>query len=114
MVEEILKTFLGRNKSKEIFLEHDVKGLLKEVGIPIPKGVFMGGGPEIPSLRDLRFPLVAKVSSSSIASKSDIKGVRLGLNSMQDVENAVSELLKIEGVEGVLIEEMAEQGREVI
>jgi len=88
--------------------------LLREVGLPVPKGIFIGGGSEIPPFHHLQFPLVAKVASSMIRSKSDINGVRLGLKSRKEVGDAVSQLMKIEHAEGVLIEEMAKPGREVI
>lgn len=62
----------------------------------------------------LSYPLVAKVSSSTISSKTDVGGVRLRIRDSGDLERAVKDLLEIEGSEGVLIEEIAPEGLEVI
>lgn len=112
----MLKDFLEKNKGKTNFLEHEVKGLLKELGIPVPKGIFIGRGmaDQLPERVHLPYPLVAKVSSTKIVSKSNVQGVRIGLKSEEEVRKAVAELLQIEGAEGVLIEEMAPEGVEVI
>ncbi|HBR22643.1 MAG TPA: acyl-CoA synthetase, partial [Nitrospiraceae bacterium] len=65
-------------------------------------------------LSALTYPLVAKVSSVKIASKSDVGGIRLGIKNYDELTKAVSELLEIENAEGVLVEEMAPEGIEVI
>ena len=67
----------------------------------------------IPS-SNLAYPLAAKVSSSKITSKSDVGGIRLGLKNDVELKKAISELLKIKHAEGVLVEEMAHEGIEVI
>lgn len=58
--------------------------------------------------------MVAKVSSQKITSKSDVRGVRLGIKNYDELTKAVSELLEIEHAEGVLVEETAREGIEVI
>jgi len=54
------------------------------------------------------------VSSSRIRSKSDVGGVRLGLKDGAAIAAAVTELMGIENAEGVILEEQAEPGTEVI
>ena len=54
------------------------------------------------------------MSSAKITSKSDVGGIRLGLKNDAELKKAVTELLKIENAEGVLVEEMAPEGIEVI
>lgn len=114
VLSETLKEFLTRYRGRKTFLEHEVKGLLSLVGLTVPKGIFAGRDGKIPTLNALKFPLVAKISSTAIASKSDIHGVRMGLRNYSEVEEAVRKLSGIAGAEGVLIEEMALPGVEVI
>ena len=110
VVEELIRKAEGRTA----LLEHEVKGLLKEMGLPVPKGIFIRSGEDIPKSSDLKFPLVAKVSSEKISSKSDLHGVRTGLQDSGGLKTAVEELSRIENSVGVLIEEMAPAGTEVI
>ena len=110
LIEEIKRKAEGR----AALLEHEVKGLLKEMGLPVPKGIFIRSGEKIPKSSDLKFPLVAKVSSEKISSKSDLSGVKTNLQDSGELKIAVEELSQIENAEGVLIEEMAPPGLEVI
>ncbi len=109
-----IQDLIEQTKGKKNLLEHEVKGLLREMGMPVPKGIFTAKGKSIPQPLNLTFPLIAKVSSSKIASKSDVKGVRPGLKNEDELEDAVSELMRIEYAQGVLIEEMVPHGLEVI
>jgi acetyl-CoA synthetase (ADP-forming) len=111
-----IKDFFEKNRGKTVFLEHEVKGLLREMGFSVPKGVYIekDRAEQIPAIVNISYPLVAKVSSSKIISKSEVNGVRLGLKNEYELKEAVSELLRIRNAEGVLIEEMAAPGIEVI
>jgi len=116
-----LEDLIEKNKDRKVFLEHEVKGLLKGMGVTVPRGVFLGideiaAGPHtaLSSLRTLSYPLVAKVSSAKITSKTDVHGVRAGMNNETELARAIQELALIEHAEGVLVEEMAPQGVEVI
>lgn len=111
-----LKEFIEKKPGKTALLEHEAKGLLREMGFSVPKGIFVNKEmvDHIPAIVDISYPLVAKVSSSKIVSKSEVNGVRIGLKNENELKKAVSELLKIEDAEGVLIEEMAAPGLEVI
>lgn len=110
---DALRIFLEKHPQGTAFLEHEVKGLLKGMGLPVPKGTFVDKtGSFFP--HRLTYPLVAKVSSSKITSKSDVRGVRAGLKDADEIKRAVEELLRIEHADGVLVEEMAPQGLEVI
>jgi succinyl-CoA synthetase beta subunit len=109
----VLRKFSEENPGKTSLTEHEVKKLLKEMGLSVPRGVF------VPKVRTayphkLRHPLVAKVSSSVISSKSDIGGVVTGLSDRKSLDKAVARLMEIEHAEGVLVEEMAPPGVEVI
>jgi acyl-CoA synthetase (NDP forming) len=111
-----IKNFIEKNRGKTFFLEHEVKGLLKEIGFSVPKGIFINKdmADRIPAIIDIPYPLVAKVSSSKIVSKNEVNGIRIGLKNENELKKAVLELLQIKDAEGVLIEEMAVPGLEVI
>jgi acetyl-CoA synthetase (ADP-forming) len=57
---------------------------------------------------------VAKVFSAKIRSKTDVGGIRFGLKDADTAAAACHELMKIEDVEGVILEEQARPGTEVI
>lgn len=108
-----IASFLQKNKGERAFVEHEAKRFLKNAGLPVPNGMLVGKDGYIPS-SSLAYPLAAKVSTAKITSKSDVGGIRLGLKNDAELKKAVSELLKIENAEGVLVEEMAHEGIEVI
>lgn len=115
---------MDRNDSLLIFLdgyggektlpEHAVKGFLRDAGLLVPRGLFIPRGAAVPDLSSLALPLAAKISSTVIRSKSDVGGVRLGLQDMDQASKAVADLMAINGVEGVIVEEQSPQGVEVI
>ncbi len=111
--DKVLK-FLQSEPDRKTCCEHEVKSLLRESGICVPKGVFVPCGTSISSVAGLSYPLVAKVVSSLISSKSDVGGVRLGIRNSEELQRAVMDLWQIERAEGVLVEEMAPPGFEVI
>jgi acetyl-CoA synthetase (ADP-forming) len=113
-VRRSLEDFLRKAGGRKTLAEHEVKGFLKERGFPVPKGIFFTKDDPAVPVTDLQYPLVAKVSSAAITSKSDVHGVRVGLKNNAELAQAAKELLSIEGAEGVLVEEMAPQGLEVI
>lgn len=108
-----LKEFIEKNAGRSSLAEHEVKKLLKGAGLSVPAAIFVPRG-EALTKHKLRYPLVAKVSSSAISSKSDIGGVVLDIRDQKSLETAGSRLMQIDRAEGVLIEEMAAPGIEVI
>lgn len=106
--------FLRERTGRTAFNEHEAKTLLRAMGLEVPRGALVGMDGSIPPDPGLSFPLIAKVSSSRISGKSEVRGVRPGLRDAAEVMAAVAELLDIPGAEGVLLEEMAVPGVEVI
>lgn len=111
---EMIKEFIEKNRDRKTFLEHEAKGLLKDSGFAVPEGIFIKKGDGSPAIAGLRYPLVAKVSSTRITSKSDVHGVRINIRAEDELDRAVNELMQIENAEGVLVEEMSLPGLEVI
>ncbi len=112
--EEIVREFIEMNRGRAVFQEHEAKALFRRMGFPVPEGRFFRIGEEIPETPNLRFPVVAKVSSSRITSKTDVGGVKTGIMDREALMKAFRELSLIKDAEGVLVEEMAPQGLEVI
>jgi acyl-CoA synthetase (NDP forming) len=111
---EIITDFREKNRGRAALPEHEVKGLLREMGFSVPRGRFFRVDEKIPDRIDLTYPLVAKVSSSKIISKSNVGGVRADIKNAGELNRAFRELSGLESAEGVLVEEMAPQGVEVI
>lgn len=113
----LIRNFIEKNRGGNA-LEPKVKELLKGLGLSVPKGIFVPDKALISDfnsqLSTLSFPLVAKVSSSKIISKNEVNGVKLGIKNDKELNKAVAELGLIQDAEGILIEEMAQAGTEVI
>jgi acetate---CoA ligase (ADP-forming) subunit beta len=111
--EDLLR-LLDSHSTDRVVPEHLLKEFLRAAGLPVPRTRYVAAGGRLPDLTGLTFPLVAKVFSTRIRSKSDVGGLRLGLADQGAVARAVTDLLAINQVEGVLIEEQAPAGTEVI
>ncbi len=107
------RVFLSENKSKEI---------LGDYGISVPKAKVVTSVDEaIAFAEENGFPLVMKIESDDIPHKSDIGGVKLNINSNEEVKAAYEEIIynaetKAKGakINGILIQEMLDKGIEVI
>ncbi|MCS7122104.1 MAG: acetate--CoA ligase family protein [Archaeoglobaceae archaeon] len=99
----------------KILMEHEAKDLLEKYEIPTAKCYFCENEYEaLTAAKKIGFPVVMKVASREIIHKSDVGGVKLNLNSEEDVKKAFDELMKIEKAEGVNVQPMLSPGIEVI
>jgi acetyltransferase len=105
-----------------IMNEFICKNYLSEYGLSVPKGeIVQDEKGLIEASREIGYPIVLKVVSKDIAHKSDADVIRLNIRSESEVRKAFNEInlnarslgrnIKIDGV---LIEEMIEEGLEVI
>ncbi|HWI15387.1 MAG TPA: acetate--CoA ligase family protein [Burkholderiales bacterium] len=96
------------------------KRLLAAYGIAVPKSVVVKTAADVAAaFKGLKAPVVVKVISPDILHKSDAGGVKVGLKSAADVEDAIRAMaaapqIKAAKVEGYLIEEMAPPGQEIV
>ncbi|WP_457574748.1 acetate--CoA ligase alpha subunit [Desulfolithobacter sp.] len=98
------------------------KDILKAYGFHIMDGSLAGSANEaIEIARFIGFPVAMKIVSPNIIHKTDLGGVRLGLSSAREVEDAYDlMMLRIRKqvpdavIEGVYVEKMADPGLEVI
>ena len=72
--------------------EWQSKQVLKNAGFRVPKGMLVDSKNASQTATELGFPVVLKVNSNQIAHKTELGGVRLGLNSEAQIEQAVVEM----------------------
>ncbi len=98
------------------------KEILQAYGFAIPKASVATTAEQAASIaQKLGFPVVLKIWSPEIVHKTDVGGVKLGLESRQEVMDAFDLMMyriprKMPDVEvlGVLVQEMVKTGKEVI
>ncbi len=120
LAPEIVKgVALGKNLGSDgapSITEPEVKRLLTQFGVPIPRG---GLGKDLNELitvaKELTFPLVAKIVSSQITHKSDVGGVILPIADEQALQQAYETIMNNvrqnapdASIDGILIEEMVQ------
>lgn len=80
---------------RTILTEIESKSLLEAYGIPTVPTLLARSRQEAKTMAEkIGFPVVIKIHSETITHKSDIGGVRLNLNSPEDVENAFLDIQK--------------------
>ncbi len=114
--EKVQKLFddIYSNKEK-IITEELAKQVLSEYGVMVPKYALVKSAEAAETeARKVGFPLVAKIVSPEILHKTDVRGVKVGLQNQADVKDTFNEmygrLSKQYAVKGVLLEKMAEAG----
>jgi acetyltransferase len=98
------------------------KEILQAYGFTVPKAAVATTSEQAASIAQrLGFPVAMKIWSPDIVHKTDVGGVRLGLQNVEEVMDAFDLMMyriprKLPGVEvlGVLIQEMVQSGKEVI
>lgn len=105
----------------KIITEDLSKAVLKKYGIKVPGYALVSSAKEATkAAKKIGFPLVMKVVSPQILHKTDVGGVKVGLQNEKEVRKAFtdmySRLSKKKGVhlKGILLEKMVPQGIELI
>lgn len=107
------RRFLSENQSKK---------MLGAAGIPVPQEVIATTKEEACKVGEkIGYPLVMKIESEEIPHKSDVGGVKLNINSTEEIEKAYDEIManveknaKDAKINGILMQEMLPQGVEII
>ena len=115
-IDKIIQNSRGNPK---VITEDSAKEILSQYSINVPPFALVTSSDEaISKARDIGFPLVAKIVSPEILHKTDVGGVKVGLNSEQQVKASFEEMyfrLKEKyDVTGVLLEKMVPAGVEII
>jgi acyl-CoA synthetase (NDP forming) len=111
---EQLRRFLEKHAGARVLPEHALKEFLRDAELPAPRSLYLPVGSSFPDFSRLSYPLVAKVFSTKIRSKTDVGGIRFDVKDAAAAVAACSDLMKIKDVEGVILEEQARPGTEVI
>lgn len=96
------------------------KALLAAYGIAVPRSVVVAGAQEADgALAKLEAPFVVKVISPDILHKSDAGGVKINLETVAEVQEAIREMMRDPRIaeariDGFLVEEMAPAGQEMV
>lgn len=116
-VQKIFNDVFSTNE--KVITEELAKKILTEYGVKVPKYALIKSADEAEKkAREVGFPLVAKIVSPQILHKTDVNGVKVGLNSEAAVKETFNDmhgrLSKQYNVKGVLLEKMAAPGAELI
>jgi acyl-CoA synthetase (NDP forming) len=112
----------ARSEDRVFLTEIESKELLRQAGInTIDTRLAISGSEAVSISQHLGFPVVLKIASPDIVHKNDAGGVRLGLETPEQVEKAYDEILTEVAqkhpqarVQGVSVQRLAPPGIEVI
>lgn len=93
--------------------ENEVKDLLQAYGIPTTKYQVVRKEKDLEAL-SLRFPVALKVCSSKILHKTDVGGVRLNIQNLEELKKVFVEFRRKFPTEDLLVDQMEEKGVEMI
>jgi len=102
-------------------LESEMKEMLRSRGVTVPAGKLCTSVEEASECaRGLCYPLVLKIVSDRVLHKTELGGVRLGIANEMQLQAAFAEMdnsfkkAKVPGYLGILVEETADAGIELI
>ncbi|MDL5502282.1 MAG: acetate--CoA ligase family protein, partial [Candidatus Methanoperedens sp.] len=105
----------------KILTEHEAKKLLSKYGIPVTKESLAESATEALAIAaQIGTPVAMKISSPDISHKSDVGGVELNVivGSVKTTYNKIISRIKKAApdarIEGVLVQQMAPPGHEII
>jgi acyl-CoA synthetase (NDP forming) len=112
----------ARESGRRLLTGETPLALLRSYGIPsVTGGVARDAAGAVAIASEVGYPVALKVASEQISHKSDIGGVRVGLEDPEDVRKAFDEILRNAlqvapraAIDGVLVQRMAAPGRELI
>ncbi len=124
-VKKIFKTALDEGRT--FVLEDEAKRVMREYGIPVPPFAPAATEDEaVARANEIGYPVVLKILSKDIMHKSDAGGVKVNLNSDEEVRRAFQEIMenatqygKEKGIDvdlsrGVIVTRFVEMGTETI
>ncbi len=112
----------AKSEGRKKLLEHEAYDVLRSYGLPVPKAALARNEDEAVKIaEEIGYPVVLKVVSPDIVHKSDVGGVKVGVEGVEDVRKAFNEIMNNvrerapdAKVSGILVQEMVPEGLEVI
>jgi acetyl-CoA synthetase (ADP-forming) len=119
-VNQIIQKALSENRT--LLLEPEAKEVIKAYGIPVTKYKVAKSPEEAAKFaQEVGFPVVLKIVSRDVVHKSDAGGVKVNIKNGEEVKKAYGDIeknvKKAVGnykFEGILVQEFAPEGREII
>jgi acetate---CoA ligase (ADP-forming) subunit beta len=106
MLRDNIREILSEAKERGWVMEPQAKGLLHLAGIDVPRFLFTADVAEAIRFADeIKYPVVVKVVSPDIIHKSDASGVVLGIPDDKRLGEVFTEMAKIRGFQGIIVEE---------
>ncbi|NIS63375.1 MAG: carboxylate--amine ligase [Proteobacteria bacterium] len=110
---DLIKEALARGQSA--LSEYSSKRFLSSFGIPvIREAVTPDADSAAAAALKIGFPVVLKAYGGNLFHKTEVGGVVLNLRSEEEVKEESRRLLKIQGCEGLLVQEMVKGDREIV
>jgi acyl-CoA synthetase (NDP forming) len=107
MLTQEMKNIISGSKEKAWISEPQAKRILSLAGLEVPRFFLARGVDEaIRFAKEIGYPIVGKVVSPKVIHKTEKNGVEVGIDSERGVRDAFHRFSKIEGFEGMLVEEM--------
>jgi acetate---CoA ligase (ADP-forming) subunit beta len=107
MLTQEMKDIILSSKVKGWVSEPQAKRLLSLAGLGVPRFFFARGVDEaVRFAKEIDYPIVGKVVSPMVIHKSDKNGVEVGIDNERRVRETFHRFSKIEGFEGMMVEEM--------
>ncbi len=96
--ENDIKELLYKPRKKSFLNLADSTKILEYIGVPVTKLYHVSSSSELPALvKDIGFPLVAKIASDEITHKTETKGVITNIKSLDELYVAYKQLSSISG-----------------
>jgi len=109
-MKESVKQLLGRSGP---LAENEVKDLLRAYGIPTTTYQVVQNENDLGRL-SMRFPVALKVCSPQILHKTDVGGVKLDIQTKEELVKVFKQFRKKFPTEPLLVDQMAKKGVEII
>lgn len=114
MLSREIKDILSNSRNAGWVMEPEAKRLLALSGLRVPRfGWVRDGDDAVRLAREIGYPVAAKVVSPKILHKSEWNGVAVGLDRDEAVLETYERFSRLDGFEGMLVEEMV-SGLELI
>ncbi|MCH8814608.1 MAG: acetate--CoA ligase family protein [Chloroflexi bacterium] len=112
----------ARKQGRAVLTEIESKQILDEAGIPVAKTQLASDADKAVSIADsVGYPVVLKIVSADVTHKSDVGGVKVGIESAEEVRSAFNDIVASvkktqpdAAIDGVAVQKMAPAGTEVI
>jgi succinyl-CoA synthetase beta subunit len=102
-------------KGQPALNEYDAKRFLASFGVPICRET-LASNPDGAAAEAARigFPIVLKASGATLFHKTEVGGIALNLKTPEEVKEEAHRLLRIQGCQAVLVQEMIKGDRELV